>query len=246
MRLSPFRLAAIAGAMPPGLQFVGAASASSNSDATPAISLTSLTGGIGSAAIAGDLGIGVIAYCNASGSDINLEATGDGTWSDYTERADLFSDDNLESYLGVFSKVMGVTPDTYIEFRTVGSNGVRGAAIAALVYRRASSTVAVQTASGTNTNRANPPTITPSTAGSRVLAIGTGAAGNTRLNVPYFSGSYTNRVGIIGVGGSYNAKLVVQEIAWTSGAVDPPAWTDSDPDSDGAAWCASTLIVRPE
>jgi hypothetical protein len=246
MRTSPFRLAAIAGSRPlAGLEFVGAASASSNTDATPALSLTSLTGGIGSSAIAGDLVIGVIAYVNSSGADVNLEASGDGTWSDYTEQADLFSDDSLESYLGVFLKVMGATPDTSIEFRTVGTNGARGTAIAALVYRRASSTVSIQTATGIDTNRANPPTITPSTAGSLVLAIGTGAAAAARINVPYFSGSYTNRVGIIGVGGTYNAKLVVQEIAWTSGAVDPPAWTDSDLDSTGASWCAATLVVAP-
>jgi hypothetical protein len=245
MRISPFRLAAIAGAMPPGLQFVGAASASSNTDATPALSLTSLTGGIGSAAAAGDLVIGVIAYVNSAGSDINLEATGDASWSDYTERADLFADDSLEAHLGVFTKVMGSTPDTSVEFRTVGTNGARGAAIAALVYRRASSTVTIQTAIGTDSNRANPPTITPSTAGSRVLAIGTGAAAAERLNVPYFSGSYTQRVGLIGAGSSYNAKLVIEEIAWTSGAVDPPAWTDSDPDSTGASWCAASLVVAP-
>jgi hypothetical protein len=245
MRISPFRLAAIAGSRPlAGLQFVGAASASSNSDATPALSLTSLTGGIGNAAMAGDLVIGVIANTTQGGANIDLEATCDGTWSDCTERADLFSDDNSESQLGVFVKIMGATPDASIEFRTVSAAGTRGTAIAALVFRRASSTVAIATSTGVDSYRANPPTITPTVSGSLVIAVGAAGCGDTRLAVPAFSG-YTTLIGIIGTGSFNNAKLVVASAPWASGAVDPPEWTDADDDSTTAAWCAATLVVTP-
>ena len=245
MRTSPFRLAAIAGSrLLAGLEFVGAASASSNDDATPAISLTSLTGGIGSAAMAGDLVIGVIANTTQGGANIDLEATCDGTWSDCTERADLFSDDNSESQLGVFVKIMGATPDASIEFRTVSAAGTRGTAIAALVFRRASSTVAIATSTGVDSFRANPPAITPTVAGSLVIAIGAAGVGSARLAIPEFSG-YTTLVELVGTGSSNNAKLVMASIPWVSGSVDPPTWTDADEDSNTAAWCAATLVVTP-
>lgn len=248
MILSPTHIAAIASSQVTGHELVGVATALAPSNTTLACSLTSLTGGSGNAPAAGDKVL-VIAASGSQG-DRNLNATGDASYTDYTEIRDVFGDDSADTNLWLGIKTMGVTLDTSVTVNGLTVNSDHGASIVALVFRRISSTLITQPATGANSFHADPPSVTPTVPGSWVLAIGAGMADNSSAVEPTISGftklAYVRSPGDGGVP-SGTLKLLVAYAEWSgSGAVDPPAFTDADSDGTNNSWAAITAAIAPE
>ena len=114
----------------------------------------------------------VVYYGVSSTTDVDLSATG------YTELADLYISDTYDANLFVGYKIMGSTPDTTITFSQTGSADNAGAA-SILVFRNVNTTtpidVTTTTATAANTVLANPPAITPTTAGAWIIYGASGA-----------------------------------------------------------------------
>jgi hypothetical protein len=225
---------------PSGIQFVGAITGQIlDSDIT--LSLTNLAGGIDGAAREGDFVI--VAHFNrnntAGDQPVGVATAG------YTEVADLFGDDDVNANLSVSWKRMGSTPDTSVT--TENPNG-RNIAIA-YVLRGVDATtpldVTATTATAINTGVANPPSITPTTEGAWVLAIGGNVSGaTTELSGPQNFGWSVIRVN--SGGSSPWGHLGIAALRWPgSGAVDPGEWTGVT-DSATYASCSVTLALRPQ
>lgn len=157
------------------LRYVGSATAS-GTGATYNIDLTSLTGGIGSAPIEGD--IVIVTTGIASTSDIDMAVSG------YTELADLYSNDVRDSNLFVGYKLMTSTPDTSI---TVPGSGdaAQGGASAAVVWRGVDQSTPIDATTTTQTSidtpRFDPASITTVTPGAVIMACGMGTGDSTPL-----------------------------------------------------------------
>lgn len=248
MILSPAYMAAIASSQTMGHELVGIATAFAPSNTTLVCALTLLTGGSANAPSAGDKVL-VIAASGSQG-DRNLNATGNASYTDYTEIHDVFGDDSADTNLWLGIKTMGTTPDTSVTVNGLTVNSDHGAAIIALVFRRISSTLITATATGANSFHANPPSVTPTVPGSWVLAIGAGMSANANTVEPTISGftklAYVRSPGDGGVP-SGTLKLLVAYSVWSgSGAVDPPAFTDADANTSSDSWAAISAAVAPE
>lgn len=221
------------------LQYVGGASAT-GTGATYNVSLTGLTGGIGSSATSGDLVIVVTGW--ASAADGNPAVTTAG----YTEVYDLYGNDTRDANLSVNWKIMGGTPDTSVTVSGF-NNAANGGATVVHVWRGADQTTPMDVspptgAASNNSALPDSPAITPVTSGAYVLTVGlgTGAAAPTVFTEP---SGYGNVVSAAGAGSTMGAVAVIASISWPGGAVDPGAWTGTTGTSDSRA--AGTLALRP-
>lgn len=206
------------------------------------VSLTSLTGGIGTAPIAGD--VIVVAYAIGSISDRNVSVSiNQGT---ITELVDLYSNDTVDTNLGVYYSVVGATPPTSITAGDTGSTANAGA-LAVHVWRNIDTTtpidVTTTTATAGNSALANPPAITTATENAVVIAIG--ASGNDNATATFTQGG--DLTNFLSVGGSdtEDATVGMGSIATTSPAtVDPIAFSIAT--SSTFSWAAATVVLRPK
>lgn len=222
-----------------GLVFVGgSAVAFEGTTSTTNVSLTSLTGGVASAPAEGDIVVVVYTFSSTDDTDRDVIVTG------YSELCDLFANDSVEAQFGVFYKKMTATPDTVVNVGQTYSTGQDGS-VAIHVWRGADQTtpidVATTTATGINTGLANPPSVTPVTAGAVVLACGGAGASATFGTLTHsldnvFSAVGTGQSGVSGIA-SYGD--------WTSGAYNPAAFGKSGADATVYAWAAASVVLRP-
>jgi len=221
-----------------GLVYVGGASNGNTTGAAFNVSLTALTGGIGSAAQEGDIVIVVNSLASGtSGTNPGVSTSG------YTEEQDLQSGSStIWSHLSVSWKIMGSTPDTLVDINAGVSS--YGNAAAVHVWRGVNQTtpfdVAETTATGINTSRANPPAITPTTSGAIIIACGAGIAGT---GVNYTSSDLSNFVAFLS-NTSLDSEVGIGSYVWVSGAFNPAQFTSG---GTGVTdfWCAVTLALRP-
>lgn len=203
-----------------------------------ALSLTALTGGISSAAAAGDL---VIATC-ATGS-VADRSIGISTPAGYTELQELYSNSTTDTSLSVNWKIMGSTPDTSV---SCGPSGSTADAITGSVHvwRNIDPDnpfdVTETTATGTGTGRANPAPITPSTPGAIVLGIGAGAAATGAV---YTSSDLSNFITRTSAD-TYDSFQGIGSYSWSSGTFDP-AQFGGGTTGTGDSWAAVTLALKP-
>jgi hypothetical protein len=231
----------------PNIVFVGGFHTSSNNQASPTVSLDgTLTGGIADTPAAGDILIGIVAGGSTLSDDRNYTLSGDESGA-LTEICDIWADDVRESNLAVYTAVMGATPDTLLTASGVKSTGTYGTVTAGLVFRNVSASpildVDIETATGTDSHRANPPTATPANAGAWVIPIGIAVFDEPKSAQPSFSG-YDTLYYARAAGSDTDAKLLVGKLAWVSGEADPPAWTDADSDDTNSSWAAATVVLR--
>ena len=223
-----------------GLQFVGGTTAFGRGDTYTSVSLTSLTGGIGSAPIAGD--IVIVVHGNVSTGDIDPSVSG------YTELTELYANDEVDANMAVAWKIMGGSPDTSVTvFQDGGASN--GHATAIHVWRGAHQTVpfnvTTTTATGTSSDKPDSPTITPTTAGSVVFTVGMAAQDDTAAATMTAPAGYTDNDFVAkGDGGSRSAIAVIASKAWVSGAEDPGAWSGGEVDTSNS-WVAATLVLQP-
>lgn len=228
-------------AAPSGIQLVGVKFQGGGGNATSTISLTALTGGIGTTALDGDL---VIAFGGKSHS-INYDVA--MVTSGYTEDADIYANDGQDCNLGVFHKFMTATPDTTAVLDHGGTStnsGIGGVIVLRGVDPTTPLDVAVVTATGTDGNLSDPAAITPVTAGAWIIGIYAGSNNSTATN-PTGPANMTNFAFDNGQGSTTGLQLgVATKTDWTSGAFDPDAWTGTDNEAT-TSWCAVTLAIRP-
>ncbi len=230
-----------------GLNYVGAKTVTVAGDTVTSttVSLDGLTGGARSSIRAGDLVIGVFAS-SAPTTDVTLSIS-DGTTAYTLIGSELYSDDSLDINLRAAYKIMSSSPDANIVFGPVGDNAGSGAFVVYVFSGVDQSTpmdVAATTATGINGGNADPPSITPSTAGARIVAVGAGcgALGNTGD----FSSSDLSKFVVASKGSvtDYCARVGVGQHVWTSGAFNPAAFTGGDA-SSVVSWAAITFALRP-
>jgi hypothetical protein len=236
--LSSFPIAAA------GIQYVGGtvAFASANNVTT---SLTSLTGGIGSAPIQDDL---VIVYVGCSSLASRAFTFSSAT---YTSIQFLYANGANDANLQVSRRFMTATPDTSI---TVSHNGLAADTIAVYisVWRGVDQTtpidVASTTATAANTLIANPPSITPTTSGAYIVAgaIGAAPSGAVQSTGVYTSSDLTEFRSVGGGTGARTSVVGAGYKEWTSGAFDPAVFGISNiTDSTNCTFASVTLALRP-
>ncbi len=225
------------------IQYVGRALGVVNStaSATYNFSLTSLTGGIGTAPQAGDL---IVVYSGfPQASDLNPGVTTAG----YTEVADLYANDTRDANLSVSYRV---ADGSETSITVTGSNSASyGSATLVAVFRGVDTTTPLDatttTATGTNAGLANGPAITPVTPGAWVITGGL-QTGDTTPSVAFTGPSGFTEIGQVGATGTTSGPRigVYYKSGWSSGAVDPTAWAGGE-STTSDSWGAATLALRP-
>lgn len=204
------------------------------------ISLTTLTGGSGSAAQTGDLVIAI--YATGSTADRTLSIT-DGT-NAYTLVEELYS--NIAGYdtnLRVAYKRL-TAADTSVTFGPTGNTADAGA-MAVHVWRGINTAqildVTSTTATGSGGVLATPPAITPVTSGAIVICAAGAATG---VGAVYTASQLSNFRSATGAD-TNDAIVGVGSFAWTSGQFTPTQWSNSATSTGTATWAAVTMALRP-
>ncbi len=234
------RFATLAAPAAEGIQYVGGTSAqiTGSTSTTTNISLTALTGGVGSAPVAGDY---VIVYYGAS-STANRALT--VTTSGYTQVSDIYVSSTFDANLTVAYKLMTATPDTQVTVSATGATSDAGA-VAVQVWRGVDNLVVfdVNPTSNNQNNTANInlPPITPVTAGTVVVS---GGASAHNLGVQTFTGSdLSNFVTFSGPNSTNDVTIGLGSFNWVSGAYDPANLTFSGTDSTSFSSASVTLAL---
>jgi hypothetical protein len=215
------------------IQFVGA-----NQRTTAGVlSLTALTGGIDTAARAGDLVIVAIGDDGSSNQDLTIS-----TPSGYAELADLYANDSgPDPELGVFWKLMGGTPDTSV---TIPS--YTGPSAIAYVLRGVNQSTPIDAttvpATGIDGTAIDPGAITTVTPNALVVAIMCATSDTDGVTVTPPTG-YTNLSNI--PSGTPNQNLAVASKTVPSPGVENPDAFTGLVVSGSRAWCAATVAIRP-
>lgn len=226
------------------LTYVGGAS-NSGTGSTYSVSLTSLTGGSGSSAQAGDIVIVITGWASTANGNPGVTTTG------YTEEpssTDLYSNDTRDANVSANWKIMGSTPDTSVTVSGF-NNAANGGGTVVQVWRGVDQTTPMDTtvtttsASNQSASSPNSPSITPVTTGAYVLSGGLGTDDTTPLTKTAPTG-YTNAVTVTGTGSTMSVTVGIASKAWTSGAENPAAWTGGET-STSDSWGAFSIALRP-
>jgi hypothetical protein len=219
------------------ISFVGGATDNANNGSNCVIDLSTIAG-------LAENDIVIVAFSN--GDNDGVDETVSMTTSGYTKVADLFSDDNFDTNLGVFWKVMGATPDANATTAGMGGND-SGQSAVCMAFRGVDTTtpmdVTPTTATGINTVLPNPPSIDFDDANAWVVAIGAGAH-DTGANKTYSApADYDN----IQTRSGNDTSDSITGMAYKpdpSDPEDPGIWSWSDTDAATFSWCAVTLALR--
>ena len=229
------------------IQFVGSLNITKGTtvNANVNINLTALTGGIDTAARAGDLVIiaNQTADTNSAPATINIK---DPSGTAYTTAgSQLYANDTTDINLLVGYKVMGSTPDATATFAQ-STSVVHGGFATAYVFRGVDPNnpmdVAAVTAQGGNSANVAPASITPVTAGA-VICIA-GATGHQVGAVNVGGTSYLSNVLAQNYNSTTDCSAAMGHVAWTSGAYSPAAWTLAG-SALAHCWAAVTMALRP-
>jgi hypothetical protein len=215
------------------ISYVGGQTGSAINGGTISLSLTSLSGGSGSTAQAGDIVIVSVGKGSNGASVPTLSSSG------YTQISGLYANDDYDANLLTTYKIMGGTPDTTVEIAGSGNAGYGLTAIAHVfrgVHQSTPLDVTATTATGTNTGRPTPPAITPTTSGSLIVCIGANSAYDGTI-----SSGLSNALSVT-VDESYQSGIAGGTYSWTSGTYTPSQFAGST--ASYFCWCATTVALR--
>lgn len=227
-----------------GIQYVGGTSGTftpTTASTSTTISLTSLTGGIASAPSLGDLIVVTQGYASGSSNDL--------VFSSGKALGRIYANDSDDTVFAFFVKYALVAEDlTDVRFKTVNTSTTRNISVVVHVYRGATGYFVpssdVASIGTTNTAIPNPPSITPTVAGS-IIHVGAAAAhsdGVQTFTASYLSNFITNGGTDLGEDCTAGAGYVT----WTSGAYDPAAWTWSGTDAVTYSNASASLVIAPK
>lgn len=228
------------------IQYVGGTTGTGTGATSYSVSLSgTLTGGLASSPSPGDLIVVFTGFGNNAAAAPTCSGNTSGTYISTVTA--VHQNDTWDTEFGVFHQFAGSTPDTTL---TIGrTNNLLGGATVVLVFRGTrgvATSPAASTTGGSNTNVVNPPSITPTEAGSWVVAGGTGlvppaqTSGHTAIsNLTLVRNAYSNNTTADAstIAGYYDG--------WTSGAFDPAAASGAV-DSGSASWAAASLVLLPD
>lgn len=228
-----------------GIQYVGGTTAqiTGSTATTTNVSLTGLTGGLASAAAAGDL---VVVYYGV-GSTVARTLT---ITTGYTSVASLTISDTYDANLVVAYKFMGSIPDTTVTVSATGATNDSGA-VAIQVWRYVDPILPLDTpitagsiGTVTNTVLCNPQQNTPATAGAIIIAGGAGA--HSRGVQTYSSSNLSNFLTIGGPDNTNDVTIGMGSRAGVAGtSFDPATFTFSAADLAQFSYCTLTMGLRP-
>lgn len=230
------------------IEFVGSTKQNKGTTVNAAVNITlnsGLVGGIGSAVQAGDLVI-IVNVSASAGAAATLTIKDPSAVSYTLVGSTLFANDTNGSNMLVGYKVMGSTPDASANFSQSTSVLYGGFAYAA-VFRGVDPTnpldVSAVTATAINTAIVDPPAITPITPGAVVVVAGMG--GHTLGAVDFGITGLTNSRAE-NYNTTYDCSAGLGYVTWTSGALNPNAWTLTGGGALANSWVAITLALRPQ
>src|SRR3989344_4846956 len=230
---------------PPGVQkayaavsFVGSCSNNGNNGANATLTLP-----VGTA----ENDLVIVAYGNADADNVDLNMV--MVTADYTEVADLFSNDTFDANMGVYYKFMGSTPDTQAVADNIGGADTDTPAVC-MVFRGVDTTTPMDVtdveATALNSMDPNPGSINHN----NPFGVWTVIAGANAHNLGA-TGSFTFPTGYttdaIQIAGDDTADGRVG-MGYNSGPADPEdpgVMTDSLTDGTSFAWVAVTMALRP-
>jgi hypothetical protein len=236
---------AVAAATLPGINYVGGVTATGTlvaNPSTPSVSLTGLTGGLGSAPIAGDVVVVVLS------AGLNADQVLTMTTAGFTKEKDSYVAGPNPCNFGIWYKVMTGTPNTSIAL-SIPRPSIGTYSIAIQVFRGVDPTTQIDatttTAELTTSILADPPSNTPVTSLNLLLAIGGGA--HSLGSAPTFgAAAMTNFItaGQANGGASFGSTVGMGYLRNVAAANDPAAFTFST--TDNAAYCSLgvTMILR--
>jgi len=225
------------------VDYIGAVTYSSpgGTGAADTRSLTSLTGGSGSAPSAGD----IVLVAVSIGTDDITTYSGPAGYTALLGASGTLADGTVDCIAWLGYKVMGETPDTTVdvpasghlqaaktEYITVWS----GVDVAAMV-------ASLQTSNTPGTALPDPPAVTPTVAGSYVQSIG--FTGHDATNAGSLSSSDLTDFQTIGQTDSEKSAIGGGYIEWTSGEVNPAQLGFGATDSSSWSSFAATLVMEP-
>ena len=227
------------------IAYVGGATAVSVGNTDVSVSLTALTGGSGSAAIAGDLVI--FAYNIADADNVNLDLV--CNTAGFAEAADLFGDGAEDANLGVYYKFMTTPPDTAVVGE--GSLGGTDTAIQAsvMVFRGVAPVavggpfdVAATTATGTTTGDPVPASIN-TTGAAGIWTVIVGACAHTANVNGTFTGPTNYTTDFLTIGNQDTADGIIG-MGYNSAPSDPEAPGTITTATTATGWCAVTMALK--
>jgi hypothetical protein len=225
------------------LTYVGGGSAVGTS-ATYSVNLTTLTGGSGSTALAGDIVVVVWGWGTNVGADAALTMNSLG----YTYAfADVWSDDTRETNMRAAWKIMTSTPDTTC-IANGPNNAAYGGGAVVQVWRGAATTLTgtASATTGLNSNHGNPPAITPAVAGSTVIAMMAGSGATTATGTKTAPTNYsTYHVSVKGDGTGADCYIAMSARAGLPASAQDPGAYSGGTTSTSDGWCAGTLALAP-
>lgn len=201
-------------------------------DGTAAIDVSSL------ALVQGDFIVLGINHGSAT-TDKDMSGSGNNSGAG-TEVADLYANSTNDTNLWVGLFKQGATPDTTLTISGMAASG--GYAYALSVWRGVDQStpqdVAAVTATGATSDLADPPAITPVTAGARIVAVyaasqGTATAWTAPTDVNDFAQVGLNK-----------SRAGMGNIQWTGGAFDPAAVGEGNASASNS-WAAVSMALRP-
>ena len=220
--------------------YVGGAS-QVGTGATITVDLTALSGGSDSSPSEGDLVVVVWGHGDTTDRTLSVSTSG------YTKRQDLYQTETWDPNLATAWKFMGSTPDSSVVVNRT-SNAAYGGAAVVHVWRGVDPNVpfdvADTTATGTNSQLVNSPSITPLRENSVILVAGIGTQATTGAAFTIPAGYSTNSISIKSDGSTSDAAVFIgSKTDWTSGAFDPAAVTGGT-GGTSAGWIGVTMALR--
>lgn len=212
--------------------------------ATIDLDLTTLdttNGGIGGALAENDVGIAINGWAT-SATDVNPVVNSSG----WTEVFEDFQTDTRASNVAVSWKAMGSTPDTALQTNASNAAG-SGSCSYVEFWRYIDPTdpfdIDVTGAKGADSALGDPPSITPTVAGAKVIAFCAATGDTTPATMTAPSGM--TLTGIITNGGSSRGfRIASARYDWTSGAYDPAAFGSGE-SATSDAWIAGSFALKP-
>jgi len=203
------------------------------------VDLTALTGGTSTSPSVNDI---VIVYSSADD-----DGGGDMKSIGWTEIYSGYAEDNNDSQLYVYYKIMGSTPDTSFEIE--GSN--ERLAIAVMVFSGVDTTTPMDVTrtahTEINTALVDPDAITPITEGAVVVAGGSGGISLSNSDTVFESSDLSSFVSIAKEKSLVDDAMVGMGMyEWESGEFNPAQFTLSNiGDHTSNSNCACTIALRP-
>lgn len=192
-----------------------------------------------------DLVIVTVSRRNTANTPIAITTTG------YSSvHSSVYANSTDDTVLISYSKFMGATPDSSVVITGAGASNV--ATYCVHVFRGVDSTtpfdgVTPTTATATGVGSPNAPSITPSSAGAWIVAMGGAAGPNTAgqttvLTNPANMDTTTNL--FRSTAGTRSSTGVAGYSGWTSGAFDPATFGGGSQNASGSV-AAATFVLRP-